>query len=343
MTQLQRNIGKRMLQVAGFSALLLILMTPLFLLGSRYYHAEERARIAAIIDDPENLETVVWGSSHAECIELDAMGLRGENLFSSAQDLFEVEYKIRALLPYLSRLQTAFISMSYFTYIIDNSISRDPNRSRAGIRVKLYAEYPATLPFIKGDASSFAYGMLHPLITNDHWKSVVLGPPKESIRLPEKPMKQVRRININKIRAKVKSLKENPAADARLLKHAKARVLRYRSLFGRMIERHPGLQSDVFETAVSLIRRLQEKNVRVVLFTPPYYKTYNQRFNRNWKKSMQRSMKALVNQTGVEYFDFSKDAEFESTPGLFKDSDHLNALGSKFFSLKLEERLRESR
>ncbi len=326
---------KNALNALLFSGGLLLVIAPLYCLGSRYYHTFERTRIASLTHDPAYLQNAVWGSSHAECIDLKAMGRNGENLFSSAEDLFEVEYKVRSLLPYLTHLDTAFISMSFFSFVIDNAISRDPNRSRAGLRVNLYAEYPATLPFIPGDGSYFVFGMLYPLVTTDHWHKVFFEEPDPAFVAPEPFPQTMRPASIEAVRRKIHAMKESQQRVAWLQKHATARVRRYKDMFGRMLHRHPGLQKDAFDTAVSIVRRLQERDIRVVLFTPPYYRSYNEAFNRKWKADMRRAMKDLEAKTGVEYYNFSEDDEFVNSTKPFKDSDHLNHIGSKLFSLKL--------
>jgi len=43
----------------------------------------------------------------------------------------------------------------------------------------------------------------------------------------------------------------------------------------------------------------------------------------------------------VEYYDFSDDGEIRTQPELFYNSDHLSDCGSKFFSAKLLEAVRE--
>ena len=68
----------------------------LYRVGQGYYYVQEREKIAEMVAGPEVVEAAVWGSSHARCIQLGRMGLRGKNLFSRGQDLFEVEYKVQS-------------------------------------------------------------------------------------------------------------------------------------------------------------------------------------------------------------------------------------------------------
>jgi hypothetical protein len=78
------------------------------------------------------------------------------------------------------------------------------------------------------------------------------------------------------------------------------------------------------------------------LFTPPYFRAYNQQFDMTWQHVMETSINALIKTTGVEYHDFSHDAEFETNTALFVNSDHLNELGAALFSLKLKGRMDQS-
>jgi hypothetical protein len=51
-----------------------------------------------------------------------------------------------------------------------------------------------------------------------------------------------------------------------------------------MIHTHPNLQSDTIDAATSFIHRLQERGVRVILFTLPYHQAYNRLFNWEWQQ-----------------------------------------------------------
>jgi hypothetical protein len=315
-----------------------LLATPLYLVGMRYYHAQERERIRSVLERAEDVEAVVFGSSHAECVDLDVMGLKGENLFSSAQDMFEIDYKVRSLLPRLKHLETAFVSVSYFSFLYDNAISPEGGKNREGKRLAVYAEYPVTLPCIPGDAGHFLKGILHPLITTDHWRRV-FSRRLETSEPPESGKAKTARRDLESVRREIARLGTSPAGRAELIAHAKLRCERYQETIDAMVAEHPGLGEDALDVSTSFVSRLERRNVRVVLFTPPYFRDYNQQFDRTRRHVMEKSVDALISATGVEYYDFSHDAEFETNAALFLNSDHLNELGAALFSLKLKDRM----
>ena len=336
----EKNDMAKGMKAVLFVVILGLLAAPLYLVGMRYYHTDERGRIRSILERSADIEAVVWGSSHAECVDLDIMGLKGENLFSTAQDMFEIDYKVRALVPHLNHLKTAFVSVSYFSFLYDNAISPEGGKNREGKRISVYAEYPVTLPYIKGDAGHFLKGILHPLITTDHWRRVFSNRLEE--RKQPAPEEKRGRPSLESLRQEIARLTSPPDQEATLAAHAGVRCERYAATIKAMMEQHPGLREDALDIAKSFIARLQHRGVRVILFTPPYYRAYNQQFDKTWQRVMETSINALNKTTGVEYHDFSHDAEFEANPALFLNSDHLNDLGAALFSLKLKRRMEQS-
>ncbi len=327
------------LQIALFLTGLCLFVILLCAIGSRYYYVRERAEIRRLIEHPEVVKTAVWGSSHAECIQLGKMGLMGVNLGARAQDLFEIQYKVESLAPRLGQLKTALISMSYFSFLYDNSVSLEHRKSRDAIRIKMYALYPFHLPYIRGDAGNFIFGVLYPVLTLDHWRRVFLEAPPTL--KPDRPLpsRSTKPMPIALLRKRVAVQKEKEDAISKLKFHAKRRTAGYIPLIRRMASVHPNLEQETLAAATRAVLLLKERGVRVVLFTPPYYKEYNRLFRAAWKRSMLKTTRGLAKRTGVEYYDFATDPEFESTPKLFKNSDHLNTLGAALFSAKLKERM----
>lgn len=327
-----QHTRRGLLFAGGLAAVLALLVR----VGHHHYPSLDDGRIAALAANPDNLEAVVWGSSHAESVDLDIMGLKGENLFFVAQDLFEIEYKVRALAPKLPKLRTALVSISYFSFHFDNRISLKGKRDRGAIRVQMYATYPKTLPWIAGDSGRFALGLLYPLVTTDHWRRVVspkpLSPPTPPRSVPPRP--EVR--TLAAAGDDLDALAVSPSWAAYLRRHAEERCTSYGPLIENMLRRHPRLTTDALEAATRFVTFLQKRGVRVVLFTPPFYREYNRLFEDEWQDDMRDAVSELEARTGVEYHDFSRDPEFERSPQFFKNADHLSEPAAALFSLKLK-------
>jgi hypothetical protein len=102
-----------------------------------------------------------------------------------------------------------------------------------------------------------------------------------------------------------------------------------------MAQAHPGLQADTTATLARLIERLQANDVRVILYTPPYYDSYTRHFSEQVPGTIEAknaAVKYLQAQYQIEYFDFSNDPAIINRPELFFNSDHVNNCGRKAFT-----------
>lgn len=322
----------------GFVALCAAMVALLYRVGWPHYHAEERARIRAVLDAPDRVEVLVLGSSHAQAIDLEAMGLRGENLFMVAQDMFETAYGARVMAPRLPRLALVFVSVSNFTFLHDNGpFRRGGVRTRSVLRVKMYARYPISLDSIPGDASNALKGLLHPIVTEDHWRRVFehprwSAPPRPAPRPAEAPAP----LELETVRREVAASTAARSHEEHA-RYAATRCGNDRVTNALMLEANPRVTEMVAATTRELIAGLRARGVRVVFFTPPYYVAYNEACDERWRQLMLDEMGRIARETGVEYYDFSRDPEFERDPRLFTNADHLNGRGARLFSARLRE------
>lgn len=91
----------------------------------------------------------------------------------------------------------------------------------------------------------------------------------------------------------------------------------------------------------SIIELCKEINVTPILITTPFLKEYNDAV-RDGDKEFYHDFYDLVNRvvedTGVEYYDYSKDDRFVDDYSLFMNADHLNRFGArKFVGILAEE------
>lgn len=142
----------------------------LYVLGRPYYVDDDlRADIqkARQLDDARY---VVVGSSHGRDVDLEALGVEGQNLSHNGQDLFEMVYIVRSAVKRAPQLETVIITLSYFTFALDNAAyERGGVRDRIGRRVQMYSAFPRAA-FLPGDQAEFAKGLLYPIVTRDHFQ-----------------------------------------------------------------------------------------------------------------------------------------------------------------------------
>jgi hypothetical protein len=271
---------------------------------------------------------VVFGSSHGFNLLPEELGFEGANLSHGGQDAFEMIYMARAVKRSAPRLEIAIFTLSYFTFAFDNAayVQRG-TQSRVGRRIGMYSAFPS-LGFVPGDGSSYVKGLLYPVVTRDHWKSLLW--PDESDRA---------------VYTKASDLPPNPktdkhvASERELATHARRRCSQYRKLTRNMTSNHEDLDNDVYVALRDVSRELEGAGIRVVLLTPAYFDTYNACFNARQQASMRRLAKRLANQTGAEYIDAGRAPEFASKREFFRNSDHMNGAGKVEFSRWLSRQL----
>jgi hypothetical protein len=85
----------------------------------------------------------------------------------------------------------------------------------------------------------------------------------------------------------------------------------------------------------SLARICDGKQVKVIFFTPPEYKSYRENLN---KKQSLKTIETMTNfvkeHTNCQYLDLSDDPDFEAKD--FYDADHLNEIGAEKLSKKIK-------
>ena len=84
------------------------------------------------------------------------------------------------------------------------------------------------------------------------------------------------------------------------------------------------------EFYIKAIRKCQEKGVKVIFITPPFYKTYTEKIPINAKHEVDSLAADFVAKYGVKYFDYSSDNRINIYD--FKNDNHLNSTGAEKFT-----------
>ena len=323
-------LGKT-LRICLFLGLGLGIGAFLYAVGAAYYtqYDSNRALIQRLITT-KSTDCLVLGNSHASIAAPKILGCpKGERLNSGGTDLSELLYQVKYLAPRLPKLNTVFISMSYFTLHINNGAFRNPfgTRTRREKRLRLYAAYN-TLQVIDGNLSDFVMGKLYPLFTQDHWRKI-LDPKKEpQTKKTRKPTgkKQISR--------------EEKISNLDIHAHQRCRTV-YKDMVPNMARNYHGdIVQNNKSLLFSIVETLQAQGIRVVFFTPPYWPAYLKQTPPEFIAGTRGAMKELQERYGIEYYDFSDDDYFRKHPEFYVNSDHLNVknLGAvKAFNQRLRK------
>ena len=292
---------------------------------------EHQERLANLQANRDHIESVTFGNSHSDSINYSVLGLEGQSLAFAAADLFEIERYAAALENELPMLKTVFIAISYYSFSRDNA-TFEPFRTRRG---RFYSMVPTWSP-IQGDLPVFLFGKLDAMthvmsvVRSDSWQGVWTGLANDGSVADPFPYDGVR---TDSVWGDCFHYTEE-----QLETHAKEIARRNVSSSKQMADAHPGIAGDSSDALALTIDRFQSRGVRVILFTPTYYRTYNALFAEQGSdiiEEMRRTVHDLQHIYQVEYYDFSNDSDIAIYPELFYNSDHLGECGTKVFTEKL--------
>lgn len=277
------------------------------------------------------IEAITLGNSHADSIDYSTLEIEGQSMSLAAADLFEIEKIVLSLDHKLPQLNTAFITISYYSFRWDNAKYPSLQPRRIGF----YSMLPLWSP-IEGDLPNFAMGKLDTfthvmsVVRSDNWKQVWPGliPNGQSIDLYAYDGVQT-----SSIWGECSHYTED-----QLDRHAKEIAGKNVSISMLMAQAHSGLERDSFAALARTIERLQSRGVRVILYTPTYHEKYNSYFAEQGSdiiNEMRLAVDKLQQTYAVKYYDFSNDPELMTQPELFYNSDHLGECGHVAMTAKL--------
>lgn len=207
--------------------------------------------------------------------------------------------------------------------IINNNISNG---------LKLRQDYYNSIPsfkWVRGDFTNFVESKLSSIIREDHWKEVLYS-------LLKGKKDNIKETGIDKYgqftNDLVRSFKSKDSLEV-LAKEIQVPMY----LFGEnfTLKYNENVLKDTYNSIVSIINYAKEKNIRLIFYTTPVYKSFTDYYSKESINVMRNKMKLLKKEFGIEYYDFSEDTKFISNNKFYYNSDHLNKNGAKEFSENL--------
>ena len=138
------------------------------------------------------------------------------------------------------------------------------------------------------------------------------------------------------VRPLTPALPDSPAL-VHLYKHSCIRSQTQSDIIDGVLAAHPDVIEDSYKTLKSTVNQLKNAGIKPIIYTAPFHRAYNARFRKRCQDTMHARMTQLVNETGVDYYDFSRDKRFEDNASLFQNTDHLAPNGAKIFSQILND------
>ncbi len=293
--------------------------------GTTTFLQIDQHNLEEVLAHKNSVESIVLGSSHGDDIDFSVMNYDGYSLARAWGDLFEIQYYLNYLVPRLPKLEVVFIPVSYFTLDWDNAKIEDVSLRRT----QIYETIPSWVP-ISGDLKNYLIGKgtkllpIQTILREDNWKGIfqdLLSNGPERLNQPP-------------------SIKCEYPQLAVLAQLSRSRA-EEQILFAREVHQNrPEIREDTLQVLKEIISYLNEKEIKVVLFSPPYYEVYSEYFMKHapdLTENLAETMSNLQSEFSIIYFDYSIDERFNSDYTLFKDADHLNPCGKKLFSTLLYE------
>lgn len=290
-------------------------------------------RYQQLMDQQNELEYISIGSSHSVALDYAAMGIKGYHLWDYGEDLFESAFKMKYILDDLPRLNTVFLTLPYQIFVHDNAYAEIGNQYRN--RTKLYY-ITDHFELINQDVGALVKGKLAPIARYDHWVFL----PKYLIQrqgeiIPVKETLSIELLTENgNMRGEAAGFEKHDALnEVALLKLQEH--LRYMS---QTRERVINIEDKTFTALTEIVTLCSARNINLILYTPPFYRSYLDSFPEDVLANFNHRMKQLK-ASGATYLDYSSHPNFVNVPQYFQDGNHLSSEGAKRFSKLLAKDL----
>jgi hypothetical protein len=292
------------------------------------YAKGEAERLIELMDKKDTLQAISLGNSHGGAIDFRALGLEGEIVARAGTDLLEVKQYAYSIVPKLPALETVFIPVSYFSFSRNNLLADDTRN----LRIELYSILP-TWAALPGEAEYLILGKIHryfrimSVVRPDHWHEVI------STALADNSVGGSLQDNWVQSTTPWGVCYHFTQSDLEAIGNEIGTKAANNHL--NIVEANPNIREQSYQALADSVEMLQTQGVRVVLFTPPYHISYNNRFYEiapDMIDSMHKAIESLQNKYNIEYYDASTMEEFSIRPELFYNSDHLNECGARAFS-----------
>ncbi len=278
----------------------------------------EKEKFDSIVAQRLYIESVTIGRSHAAGLNYNYWSEPGINLALGGRDFASIKYILKYLLDELPNLNEVLISISYSSLYYDNYALSKGNINDA--RKDLYHSVPSYRIINSKDLNNYFFGKLLFFYQADHGYKFIKK------RLFKKTFTINGNFN-NWNDTFMDSVDIYKSAHFQALSHSKDRLIA-ESFNPEIIDKNVIILGDI-------IKLLLQYKIRVILFTPPYFRIYTDNFPREDIQEMATYIDSLADFFQIEYYNFSEDSTISSNNQYFHNADHLNLAGQEIFTKKL--------
>lgn len=109
--------------------------------------------------------------------------------------------------------------------------------------------------------------------------------------------------------------------------------------------RHKAKDDQWFEKNVDILNKIvafaKERNIKIILYTSPAYKTYIENLDTlQLNRTFQEIQKIVSSNSNLKHYNFLNDKSFDATD--FFDGDHLNDIGAKKMTFKMDSLIKKA-
>jgi len=257
----------------------------------------------------KNYDFINLGTSHGSDFIYSVYGINGKAFNWEANTIYYDLQDYKYLKPQLNKGAVIIIPLSYFSFGLDE------NRTD------------------KGEDNGFDNQFYHFLpVKNIHDYSA-----KKNIKVFIQEAKK-NYFGFFEQFSTVEKKKVEKGKDIDIEK-AKAKKLKYLAYSSKINVKHHKIIGTYADSEVNigylsnLIKDAIDSGYKPVLVTTPYYSAYNKGFGEQWlDEHYYKNLLVVKEEFDIPYFNYSTDNRFDSNPDLFRNSDHLNQKGRKYFS-----------
>ena len=334
--------------------------------------------IRHVLKNADDVHALSIGSSSGCALKLDMVSSNGYYLWAPATDMLETNKLLHYVVPRLPNLKEVYCAVSYTAFYRDNrlAVESDLPKRRRNFYAATPSWELITLSdlnlYFKGKLFSFCRldhwkSVFFTLLGVEHFycnmreKTMANLDPRS---LPEKfifkilvPNKQAKKI-VRKVRNQqdlIKTMDISPDEKDQLLSKIKVyqdrrltyelrkvalenKIPHHMRVVSEVHRKRPTIQEDTFKIFEDTIIFLQDRDIQVVFYTPPYFYPFTRFYNPYFIQTMKENMAVLQKKYDIEYYDFSRAKMIIHDGTLFANQDHLNLRGAEIFTRLLKQR-----
>jgi len=301
-------------KTAAFILLLILTFVCLEYSARQMYQSKSDLfiKVASLKKVKEKVQFLAFGNSHTTAsINPEHFSIPGYNLAYSSQDLY-YDYKLLNLYKDIPHLETILISLDYFSLGHDEALSGAMHLVKDywwDLNIKPRNGYDLLFVFSLSTFYQNRKTFLKSIINQKRRLPITTNLNKTGFRKNDQSLSKEDLLTSGQNRAKL---------------HQKI-YLKYK-------------EPEHLIILNKMLLIAKERNINVIVFTPPYSGGYREAFSKFWLENFYGHINKIKQENpNLIYLDYSNSDKFKLKD--FRDGDHLNSTGARKLSILLNDAL----